>query len=196
MTTFKIATSTRGLATQLRSLYADENALRWQRAAIVYAYIESGRTTIGEFAGMKLAGLRSMNTVTSHRQAWKAAVAQGIAKHVEPGDEVAIPSADFQTYWDATSSGRRNESRRNTTPSIQGERQPKMTDRSKDWTASEPRPTRTASPRENVEAALQNIKRALAKEKDGNSIRVAQLQLSKVQLENTLAAYEKATSRS
>lgn len=183
----KIATTERQLRKQLTDLWTSENEIKWTRAAITYAFLESGRVDNATvFAAMKIKGLGASNTVRSYYLAWAAAVEMGFAKHVEPGSELTIPTLDFSDFWNQTPAGRANAKRReataqkNTTPSIQGERD----------TTSAPKPPRSASARENVENAIRSIEVALRKETD--DVRSKQLEIALYALKNTLEIYKKA----
>lgn len=179
----KIALTTRQLHKQLTDLYASENEIRWTRAAIVYAFLESG--TVGstlDFANMKLAGLGSQITVSSYRAAWAAAIQLGFAQHVEPGSEITnLPGINFEEVWAETRSGKRTAKQReqHKVASIQGERDK----------TSEPKPPRTQSAKENVEIAIRNVEIAIKKEVD--DLRRQQLQLALIGLNNALGAYRR-----
>ena len=85
-------------------------AAGWERAAIVFAFTRDGRGSpknpgLGilcqDFAKLGIQGLSSKNSVTLYRDNWKAAIEQGEATEVKPGDRITLPDID----WPATRTG-------------------------------------------------------------------------------------------
>lgn len=82
-------------------------ATEWQKAAIVYAFTrDGGQGPRGQnpstgvlsserFAALGIQGLKSGQTVREYRGYWKEAIEKGEAHHIEPGDEVDLPTSDF-----------------------------------------------------------------------------------------------------
>lgn len=88
-------------------------ARKWERSAIVYAFTRDGLgegrntqkvsestnlLTPNQFAALKLSGLSSDKTVRNYRDAWKRAIQDGYATHVEPGDAVELPDAEEHPF--------------------------------------------------------------------------------------------------
>lgn len=71
-------------------------AKRWERAAIVYAYVGEGRPfTAQEFADIGIVNLSSPGFVQKYRDKWAEAVAAGLASPVSIGDTYALPRCEF-----------------------------------------------------------------------------------------------------
>jgi len=107
--TFHIPPEVEGVRTLL-------TAREWERAAIVYAYVErqqgrrvtstgtGGSYSIEEFAALGVAGLRSPDTVRRYLRAWERAVELGLAVDVvKPGDRVDVPNAPWPLPLDPPS---------------------------------------------------------------------------------------------
>lgn len=88
-------------------------ARAWERAAIVYAYVErrqghrtstgsGGRYSVEAFAALGIAGLRSIDTVRRYLRAWERAIELGWTGEVSPGDHVQVPDAPWPLPLDAT----------------------------------------------------------------------------------------------
>jgi len=73
-----------GIGTLLR-------AKEWERAAIVYAFTTAGGETFREFAKRGIVGLSHHQAVSRYHGAWQAAIDQGKAIAVSPGDNVTLP---------------------------------------------------------------------------------------------------------
>jgi hypothetical protein len=94
---------------QLGELGALVYATEWHRAAILAAFVtvtegqgkrtdrllSSGKLTAVQFAELGIVGLRSPVTVARYVEAWNAAVDNGKAKPVKPGQRVALPDLDW-----------------------------------------------------------------------------------------------------
>lgn len=55
------------------------------------------------FADMKVAGLKSQDTVRKYRRAWKLAIDNGVATDVKPGDLIDLPDVEWQPYFNPES---------------------------------------------------------------------------------------------
>jgi hypothetical protein len=85
-------------------------AKQWERAAIVWAFTELGtggprtarntvRLSIREFAELGIGGLRTQDQVSQYRKAWQAAIDDGQAQPVEPGDEIELPTIPWKDVF-------------------------------------------------------------------------------------------------
>ncbi len=93
--------------TKLTKLGGIVTASEWERAAIVYAFTEvsatdgkhlpanSSRMSVSEFAKLGFHGLKSKDTVRKYHQNWQAAIDQGAAMPVGPGDPFVEPDLDY-----------------------------------------------------------------------------------------------------
>lgn len=88
---------------------------KWEKAAIVWAYVHSSENqahvksdmkpyTPESFAALGIAGLRSKNTVQSYWAAWQNAINNGNAQPVKPGDTINEPA----TPWPGTDTDSRS----------------------------------------------------------------------------------------
>jgi len=97
------------LAAELGAL---ASATGWQLSALLAARVQlrdrpgrpSGNVNLdylspAGYAALGLRGLRSPSTVRAHVRAWHAAIAKGIAKPVELGDTIELPTADFHDFY-------------------------------------------------------------------------------------------------
>lgn len=105
----KIPGSIEAAQDRLVALDGIATATGWERAAIVYAYTYEGspgrrpagngsevsRFTVRQFAGLKIKGLVSRNTIDHYRDCWKDAIAQGEVVDIEPGDSAVLPDRAF-----------------------------------------------------------------------------------------------------
>jgi hypothetical protein len=82
----------------------------WERSAIVYAFTYEGkpgpqiarevvRSTIREFAGKRIGGLRTQDAVRHYRDAWKRAIEEYGAADVRPGQKVTLPDQPFPAFY-------------------------------------------------------------------------------------------------
>ena len=86
-------------------------AKQWERAAIVYAFTRPGGKGIKssdtvdlallphEFAALGIRGLTRPQTVAEYRNAWKAAIDDGKASEVAPGDNVPLPTIAWKDVF-------------------------------------------------------------------------------------------------
>lgn len=109
MTTIHIPETIEGARAQLGGIERLLTAKGWERAAIVYAFtyepgspgprkadsVISHYLTCNEFAALGLHGLTSNETVYRIRGYWQGRIDVGDAAEVNPGDEVALPTADY-----------------------------------------------------------------------------------------------------
>lgn len=97
-------------AERLATLDGIATATGWERAAIVWAFVEPvgrgtrtdrptstrpAKLTVNEFAALGIAGLRTHSTVDGYHQAWQTAIASGHAEPVEPGQHAALPDMPY-----------------------------------------------------------------------------------------------------
>jgi hypothetical protein len=88
-------------------------ATEWRRAAIVYSRVHvrdsQGRPTEkvtrdhlmtpAEYADKGVYGLRSRTTIRAYWRAWHRAIADGLAQTVSLGDEIELPSVEWNDYY-------------------------------------------------------------------------------------------------
>jgi hypothetical protein len=187
-----IAKTPAALAKQLRQLTDTRNDLDWKIAGTIYAWTTTDqrvdRHKVQVFAAMKLPGFASAVKVKAYLDAYQRAIDEGIVPIVQPGDQLNVPSATFQTYYDRTDY--RAAAKASKAKSIQGERQKETA------TPVATTPPRVSSVTENIERALRELDAALRKERGKNTVGVQQLQLAHLSVENALNAYRKATVKS
>lgn len=102
MTEIRIPTSIEDAGARLASIDRIATAVRWERAAIVWAFAVPSdlqsrnglKINARSFAEIGIAGLRSTTTVMRYWQEWQDAIDEGIAQPVSPGDDVALPDDD------------------------------------------------------------------------------------------------------
>lgn len=98
---------------------------KWEKAAIVWAYVHSSENqahvksdmkpyTPESFAALGIAGLRSKNTVQSYWATWQNAINNGNAQPVKPGDTINEPA----TPWPGTDTDSRSGIRRHPHPDV------------------------------------------------------------------------------
>ena len=89
------------------------SATEWRRAAIVYSRVHvrdsQGRPTEkvtsdhlmppAEYAEKGVYGLRSRTTIRAYWRAWHQAIADGLAQTVSLGDEIELPSVEWNDYY-------------------------------------------------------------------------------------------------
>jgi hypothetical protein len=89
------------------------SATEWRRAAIVYPRVHvrdsQGRPTEkvtsdhlmppAEYAEKGVYGLRSRTTIRAYWRAWHQAIADGLAQTVSLGDEIELPSVEWNDYY-------------------------------------------------------------------------------------------------
>jgi hypothetical protein len=89
-------------------------ATEWERAAIVYAFTDpvvgnqvrrTAGLSIEQFARLGIVGLKSPNSVRLYRTRWQAAINEGAAVPVRPGDDVELP--DISWMWVRTLADRK-----------------------------------------------------------------------------------------
>lgn len=85
-------------------------ASEWRRAALVWAFTYEGtnqndacsdvsKRSVSQFAALKVPGLGSRNSVAKYRKAWQAAIDDGLAEAIQPGDLIHIPDAEWLDYF-------------------------------------------------------------------------------------------------
>lgn len=72
---------------------------KWERAAIVWAYVGEGKTfeTPEHFAELGIISLSSRQFVQKYWDRWQSAIDSGHAKPVEIGDEFTVPDLPWTT---------------------------------------------------------------------------------------------------
>lgn len=86
---------------QLRNL---DDMTKWERAAIVFAYTNTGKLVqppklnISQFANQGYAKLKSVKSVQRYRRAWEYAISQGWAKPTYAGGVIALPRKPFPSW--------------------------------------------------------------------------------------------------
>lgn len=92
---------------RLATLEGIATATGWERAAIVYAFVDRPGTcrkqdqskgaliSTHDFAAFGIVGLKSQHTVERYYDAWKFAITHHGAAEVEPGGTVELPTAEW-----------------------------------------------------------------------------------------------------
>jgi hypothetical protein len=110
--TIILPASKQGATERLGELGPLMTALGWERAALVFALTQPGRSgrrsqqsginprlSFSRFAALKVHGLTTHHSVARYWRSWQRAVDAGIAKEVTLGDEVDLPDVDFDLYF-------------------------------------------------------------------------------------------------
>jgi hypothetical protein len=106
----RIPASIAEATTALNGIDALLTAKQWERAAIVYAFTQpnggGARTvpdqrqlSLREFAEKRIPGLRSPSRVSAYRKTWEAAIIDGRARPVGPGDVAELPELPWEEYF-------------------------------------------------------------------------------------------------
>lgn len=188
----RIAKTVGAATRQIVGLLATRNELDWSLASIFYAWSttsdgDEDAHKIHVLSQSKLPGFSKPQKIRAYRDAYVRALDEGIVADVRPGDEIVIPTATFQTYYDRTDFRIKQKS----TPkakSIQGERQPRV-DNNPVIGGKAPR---VSSNLERAERILQEVNVMLKAESDKNGIAYQTLKLLKMQAENAVNAYKVA----
>jgi hypothetical protein len=103
-TKFTIPASPGKLREELKRLGRVVQEYEWKRAGAVDALVrepdepEDGRLTPNQFAKLGIRGLKSTRAITQYKQAWRKAVAAGIAEPAKLGATVTLPDVDWREW--------------------------------------------------------------------------------------------------
>jgi hypothetical protein len=108
MQTITIPESIEQAVSDLNGLAALLTAKKWARAAIVYAFTEPtpgrGQTSdirllnLTDFAALKITGLTQREDVGFYRKCWQAAIDDGQARDIKPGQRVKLPDREWPPF--------------------------------------------------------------------------------------------------
>lgn len=194
MTTIKVPTSNATLA----ALFQAHHEMEWSIAATIYAWtttdnLEVDRSIVVAFANRKLPGMSNPAKVYAYREAYETAIADGVAAIVTKGDTIKIPTINFSEYFESTAwrlkARQKAQSKAKSQQQESLERDGHKPGGSKRHAPGTPR---VATPKENIERALQEVEVAL--KKIGVGVQRQQVEFARLQLQSALSTFLKATA--